>query len=72
MRTYVKTNAELSTEKEGYRDLGFLTYRTRTYCGCTGKNRQRDAVIVADRESGMIINTILRCKACEKGGEPCL
>lgn len=72
MRTYVKTRAELSIEKDSYRDLGFLTYRTRTHCGCTEKNRQRDAVIVADRQSTMIINTVVRCKVCERGGEPCL
>jgi hypothetical protein len=67
MKEFVNLKSELTRLKAGYENLGYTVFRTRTQCGCRGKDNRRDAMVVAccDR----IVEIIIRCKACRKEAE---
>jgi hypothetical protein len=65
---FVNRKSELTTAKEAQEALGNDVYRTRLKCNCQKEFNRRNGIIVIDL-TGHILEHVIRCKACAKGGQ---
>lgn len=65
--SYVNRKSELTAAKEAEEALGNDVYRSRLKCKCQKEFNHRHGLIVIDL-TGHILEYVIRCKACAKGG----
>lgn len=63
---YVERKSDLTARKAFHEREGEATFRTRTECGCTGRDNRRDALVVTFGSSCVIEVMYVRCKECAR------